>query len=143
MGPPAAFEGTQCLGTQIAANYSDNDTWAGTTATSPFIGLTGLANPMLTFWMWVDTESAMYDGGNLQISTDGGTTYSVVTGVTPAYPLLIRGKPAWGSHQAALGWQAVQADSAYAGHITFVQFGFHSDSSATFAGFYIDSFSIQ
>lgn len=144
IGPATAFEGTQCLGTQIAANYSDNQTWAGTTATSPAIDLTGLTNPTATFRMWVDTEGSTFDGADLMISTDGGVMYSVVTSVTPAYPLLIAGNPAWGGHQGALGWQAVQADlSSYAGNIVRLRFGFQSDSSGTFAGFYVDSFLVQ
>jgi hypothetical protein len=144
VGPAAAFEGNQCLGTQIAGNYSGNDTWAGTTATSPDVDLRGVKNATLTFRMWVDTEGATYDGGNLQISIDGGASYSVVTSVTPAYPLLIAGQPAWGGHQGALGWQAVQADlSAYVGHIVRLRFAFQSDSSGNFAGFYVDSVAIQ
>lgn len=144
VGPPTAFEGTQSIGTQIAGNYNNNDTWASTTATSPDIDITGLANPTLTFRMWIDTEGATYDGGNLQISIDGGATYSVVTSVTPAYSLTIAAEPAWGGHQGAFGWQPVQADlSAYAGHIIRLRFAFQSDSSGTFAGFYIDSVTVQ
>ena len=57
----------------------------------------------------------------------------------PAYPLLIAGEAAWGGHQSALGWQFVQADlSAYAGQTVRLQFAFHTDSSGTFPGVYID-----
>jgi Immune inhibitor A peptidase M6 len=144
VGPAMAFQGMNCLGTQIAANYSDNDTWAGTTATSPAIDLTGVVNPTLTFRMWVDTEGSTFDGADLLISTDGGVTYSVVTSVTPAYTLTVASLPAWGGHQAALGWQAVQADlSAYAGNIVLLRFGFSSDASGNYPGFYVDSFSVQ
>ena len=45
VGPATAFVGTQCLATQIAGHYSDLQTWAGTTATSPDIDLTGRAEP--------------------------------------------------------------------------------------------------
>jgi bacillopeptidase F (M6 metalloprotease family) len=62
----------------------------------------------------------------------------------PVYPLTIAGKPAWGGHQSALGWQLVQADlSAYAGQTIRLRFGFQSDFSGTFAGVYIDDFLVK
>jgi hypothetical protein len=141
VGPATAYAGTQCLATQIAAPYNNLQTWAGTTATSPDIDLTGAANPMLTFRMWVDTEGTTYDGANLQISTDGGMSYSIINDVTltPAYPLMIAGEPAWGGQQSALGWQLVKTDlSAYVGQTIRLRFAFQSDSSGTFPGVYID-----
>jgi hypothetical protein len=139
VGPATAYVGTQCIATQIAGHYNDDQTFAGTTATSPDIDLTAASNPTLTFRMWIDTEGSTYDGANLQISADGGMTYSVVNSVLPAYPLLIAGQPAWGGHQSGVGWQLVQADlSAYAGQIIRLQFSFQSDSSGTYAGVYID-----
>jgi hypothetical protein len=144
VGPVAAFVGTQCIGTQIAGLYNDSQGWAATTATSPDIDLTTAANPILTFRMWVDTEGSTYDGANLAISTDGGVNYSVISNVMPAYPLTVTGKPAWGGHQAALGWQNVQADlSAYAGQTIRLQFAFRSDSSGTFPGVYIDDILVK
>ncbi|MDC3955214.1 choice-of-anchor J domain-containing protein [Polyangium jinanense] len=144
VGPEAAYDGTQCIATQIAGPYSSSQTWAGTTATSPDIDLTGVASPKLTFRMWIDTEGSQYDGVNLKISTDGGMSYSVVNSVLPAYPLTIAGQPAWGGHHAGLGWQLVQADlSAYAGQIVRLQFGFQSDSSGNYPGAYIDDIFIE
>lgn len=139
VGPATAFAGAQCLATQIAGPYNDLQTWAGTTATSPDIDLAGLMSPKVTFRMWVDTEGSNYDGFNLQLSIDGGMSYSILENVQPMYPLTIAGKPAWGGHQSALGWQLVQADlSAYAGQTIRLRFGFQSDSSGTFPGVYID-----
>lgn len=139
VGPATAFVGTQCIATQLAGSYNHLQTWAGTTATSPDINLTGVVSPILTFRMWVDTEGSTYDGANLQISTDGGMNYSIINNAIPAYPLIVAGKPAWGGHQSALGWQSVQADlSAYAGQTIRLQFTFQSDSSGTFPGVYID-----
>ena len=47
--------------------------------------------------------------------------------------------PAWGGHQAPLGWQDVQADlSAFSGQVVRLRFAFASDSSGTFPGTYID-----
>jgi bacillopeptidase F (M6 metalloprotease family) len=139
VGPVSAYAGTQCIGTRIAGNYHDLQTWDGTTATSPDIDLTNVPNPVVTFRMWIDTEGSIYDGVNLQISTDGGVTFSIINDVMPMYTLTVLGKPAWGGHQQALGWQLIQADlSPFAGQIVRLRFAFRSDSSSTFAGVYID-----
>jgi hypothetical protein len=143
VGPAAASDGTQCIGTGIGQNYVNNDTWAGTTATSPAIDLTGVPNPTLQFRMWILTEGLIYDGANLEISADGGVTYTVLNTVTPAYPLTVAGEPAWGGDQSLLGWQLVQADlTAYSGGMVLLRFGFRSDTSNTFAGVFIDDFLI-
>ena len=96
-GPAAAYDGKQCLGTGLTVNYSNNDTWAATTATSPPIDLTAATSAMLTFRMWFDTEGGTADGANLQISTDDGVSFAVVPArtMTPAYALSIAGEPAW------------------------------------------------
>jgi hypothetical protein len=142
-GPATAYVGTQCIGTGMIHDYSNNDTYAGTTATSPPITLPGQPQT-LTFRMWVDTEGGLYDGFNLAISVDGGVTYSVVDTVIPQYPLVIAGEPAWGGHQAALGWQLVQADlTPYTGMTILLRFGFRSDASDTYAGAFLDDFLIE
>jgi hypothetical protein len=142
VGPATAFEGAQCLGTNLAGPYSDLQVWAA--AISPPIDLTALSSATLSFRMWVDTEGSTYDGFTLEGSTDGGATWSVVGAVTPAYPLVIAGKPAWGGHQAALGWQYVEADlSALAGQVIRLQFAFRSDSSGTAPGAYLDELLVR
>jgi hypothetical protein len=143
VGPMAAYAGTQCLATQLSSNYHDNQPWT-TTATSPIIDLTGVQNPLLTFRMWIDTEGATYDGANLQLSTDGGMSYTILTNVMPAYTLTVAGYPAWGGHQSALGWQAVTVDlSAYTNQAIRLQFAFHSDTSGNYPGVYIDEILIN
>ncbi len=93
--------------------------------------------------MWVDTEGAVNDGANLEISDNGGP-FTVLNTVTPPYPLTIGGEPAWGGHQASLGWQLVQVDlTAYSNKKVRLRFGFQSDSSTTFAGFYVDDFLVE
>jgi hypothetical protein len=144
VGPATAYVGTQCIATQIDAVYSDNQTFAGTTATSPDIDLTAAQSPILTFRMWIDTEGSKYDGVNLQVSADGGMSYSIVNGVSPAYPLTVAGNPAWGGHQSGLGWQFMQADlSPYVGKTIRLRFSFQSDSSGTVPGVYIDDIFID
>jgi hypothetical protein len=145
-GPATAYVGTHCIGVGMVTDYSNLDTWAGTTATSPPIALTE-PSPILTFRMWVVTEGMTYDGGNLQISTDGGMTWSVVPSVVPIYPLMIAGSPteqAWGGMQSALGWQLVTvALQPWSGKTVNLRFAFESDSSNVFPGIYIDDFLIQ
>jgi hypothetical protein len=144
VGPASAYDGVQCIGAGLGTGYSNNDTWAGTTATSPEIDLGGVLSPILTFRMWVDTEGGTHDGFNLGISDNGGANYTVLNTVTPAYPLMIAGEPAWGGQQSALGWQLVQVDlTAYSGKKVRLRFGFESDPSVTFSGAYIDDFLIQ
>jgi hypothetical protein len=139
VGPASAYAGTQCIGTKIAGNYSDLQTWDGTTATSPDIDLASIPSPVVTFRMWVDTEGGTFDGVNLQVSTDGGMSFSILNDVMPVYPLIIVGQPAWGGHQPALDWQLIQADlSSFAGKIVRLRFAFRSDPSTTFPGVYID-----
>lgn len=138
VGPASAYDGTQCIGTQLAGPYQNLQTWAGTTATSPEIALPASLPQTLVFRAWIDTEGATYDGFGLQISTDG-TSFTTLTSVTPAYPLTIAGQPAWGGRQAALGWQTLEADlAAYAGQTVRIRFAFQSDSSGTFPGVYVD-----
>jgi hypothetical protein len=144
VGPATAYDGTQCIATKIGGFYSNLDTWAGTTATSPQVQLPQGASSTLTFRMWLDTEGATYDGAHLEISLDNGMTWQVLTTVMPAYTLTIAGKPAWGGHQGALGWQLVQADlSAFTGQFVRFRFAFQSDSSDTFPGVYIDTFLVE
>lgn len=138
-GPGSAFVGAQCLATKLAGNYSNLQTFAATTATSPDINLAGVSTPNLSFRMWVDTEGSTFDGVTLMISNDGGVNYSVLDTATPAFTLTIGGKPAWGGHQAALGWQAIEADlGAFADQTVRFRFAFQSDSSGIYPGVYID-----
>ncbi len=139
VGPTNAFSGTQCLATQISQVYSDDQEWLVATATSPPVDLTTATNPQLTWRCWLETEGSIYDGANLKISVDGGSTYQVVSTVTPAYGLTIDGEDAWGGSFGSLGWQEFTADlSAFVGQNVLLRFAFHTDSSVTYPGVYID-----
>jgi Immune inhibitor A peptidase M6 len=139
VGPSTAYSGTQCLATKLASNYSTDQLWANTTATSPDIDLTTAVGPKLSFRMYIDTEGSTFDGANLKISTNGGSTYSIVNNVVPAYTLSVDGQPAWGGHQGSAGWQLVQADlSAYVGQTIRLRIAFSSDDIVTYPGVYID-----
>lgn len=142
-GPPAAFGGTNCIGTQLGSNYSALQTYTTATATSPDIALRGDMPQVLRFKAWVDTE-APYDGFLLQISDDGGATYPDLVTVSPEYNLTVAGHHAWGGQQSALAWQSFSADlSAFEGQTISLRFAFQSDASTSFAGVYIDDIAIS
>ncbi len=136
VGPAAAFSGTKAMATIIAGNYSNNDAYATTIATSPNIDLSAATTPTLRFMAWLKTETS-FDGFNVKVSTDG-TTFTQLTSVTPAYPSgTLAGESAWrGTFDT---WQPYTADlSAYAGQVIQVRFAFRSDGSVVYPGVYID-----
>lgn len=141
-GPSAAYDGTQCIGTKLNANYSNSLPWT-TTATSPTIAVPAGSSPTLTFRMWVSTEGSTYDGANLKISANGGA-FQIVNSVTPAYNLTVGGESAWGGDMSASGWQLVTTSlAAYAGQNIQLRLAFRSDSSITYPGVFIDYVRIQ
>jgi hypothetical protein len=143
-GPGAAYGGSNCLATVLDGDYSNNQAWSTATATSPAIDLVSATAPQLGFRVWVDTEGGTFDGFNLKISTDGGSTFSLVSAVSPAYPLTVDGQPAWGGHTAASGWQEFTADlSGYVGYGVLLQLAFRSDGLGTFPGVYADDFVVK
>jgi len=144
VGPAAAFSGTKCLGTQIDANYNNDQAWTTAVATSPPINLAGLTTPKLSFRTWIDTEGSSFDGFNIKVSTDGGVTYNLVNAVTPAYSLTVSSEAAWGGHLSAQGWQLYTADlAAFAGQNVLVRIAFHSDSSIVYPGVYVDDVTVS
>jgi uncharacterized repeat protein (TIGR01451 family) len=112
------------------------------------------AGAQLTFWHWIDAEVSTsypdhcYDGGLLQISTNGGTDWQTLT---PAggYPYRIRAggtpgpfaaeTPVWsGTHD----WQQVTVDlTGYAG-MAKLRWAFGSDGAATREGWYLDDITV-
>jgi len=138
-GPPAARSGTQCIATRLDGNYSNSQPWGTAAATSPPIDLTTATSPQLTWSVWIHTEGSVFDGTNLKVSADGGTSWLIVTAVTPPYSLTVNTEPAWGGNLASLGWQVFQADlTAYAGQVVQIRFDFRSDGSIVYPGVYVD-----
>jgi hypothetical protein len=138
-GPSSAHGGSHVIATQLAGDYHDSQSYTTAIATSPTIALGSATNPKLSFWVWLDTEGKTYDGFNLKISTNGGSTFTQVNAVTPAYPLTINNEDAWGGDHSGEGWQNYLADlSAYAGKNVILRFAFRSDGSTTAPGVYID-----
>ncbi|MCD6162017.1 MAG: T9SS type A sorting domain-containing protein [candidate division Zixibacteria bacterium] len=142
-GPGNAHSGVNVWATALAGEYP-NDSWNFLT-TLPF-GLS--AGAVMSFWQWYNTE-ASWDGGNVKISTDGGSSFEVITpneGYTgeanTSNPL--SGEPIFTGHNVGEMWHSVTFDlAAYVGQSVIFRFDFGSDGSVTYPGWYIDDFTIM
>ncbi len=144
---PAGCAGNSlgCIGTIMSGYYSSSGcAWGTCSASSPDIDLTTAVAPALRFQGWVSTEGSIWDGCNLKVSTDGGSTYNIVTTVTPAYNLSdVDGQQAWGEDTLTWNatWTQFDADlSAFAGETIRIRFDFRADSSVNdYPGCYVDN----
>jgi protocatechuate 3,4-dioxygenase beta subunit len=134
-GPMAAHEGTKLWATNLAGNYPAGHYWLDSPVISVPVG------EDLTWWQWFYMETS-YDGGNIKISTDGGTTWTLLTPVggytgtansaNPLYPEAIY----TGSYQS---WAQKTIDlAAYEGQAVKFRFDFGADPSVNYAGWNID-----
>ncbi len=104
--------------------------------------------PILHFWHQYNTESS-FDGGVVEISTDGGTTWTDVTMTQNGYNGII--SSSWGSpiggRQAFTGnsggYIETRADlSSYNGQNVQIRFRFATDTSRGGNGWYVDDVQI-
>jgi len=144
-GPGAAYSGANLVGTLINGTYSLGPLLS--TLTSPEIAIGD--DPVLTFYHWYTTENT-YDGGNVKISTDGGSTWTLIT-PDGGYDGLLSSdfENPIGGEEAFYGsnglWQMETFDlSAYADQTVQVKFDYGSDNSViTGFGWYIDDIFIE
>ncbi len=137
-GVPAAgigaHSGARVWATALSADYPDDADWR--LESSP-IALPPHA-ARLTFWHRYDIESS-WDGGNLQISTDGGTNFTPLT-PEQGYPddsVSALGGPGYSGSSG--GWVQAAFDlSAYGGQSVVLRWAFASDGSQTEPGWFID-----
>jgi hypothetical protein len=136
-GPGAAYSGAKLWATNLGGDYPANtNTQLTTTA------VTVPTDGDLTFWHWWDTEES-YDGGNVKISTNGGSTWTLITplsgytgtanSLNPLYP-----EPIFSGHEQGF-WEQMTFDlAAYEGMSVMFRFDFGSDGSVQYPGWYFD-----
>jgi len=111
--------------------------------TTPFAATSGAA---LTFWHRYNLEAG-YDGGVIEVSTNGGGTWAdlgphIVQGpydrtISASYDSPIGGRQAWSGNNS--GWEKVVVDlSAYAGQDVMVRWRLACDRSVDDEGWYVD-----
>jgi hypothetical protein len=139
VGPTRPYSGARCLGTNLDGNYSANRAYATSYAQTPSIDLTGATAPTLSFRAWMQTEAYAYDAYNVAVSTDGGTTFAVLSTVTPPYTGTVASQTAWYGDQSAAGWRFVSGNlAAYVNQQIILRFQFRSDGGTQYPGVYID-----
>ena len=143
-GPMSGYSGTNGWGTVISGNYPNGANFTLDTPV-PFFVESPLAE--MIFWHWYDIENS-FDGGNVKVSADGGTSWTVIT-PDIGYPGIantanpLSGEPIFCSHNQQF-WEEVTFDlSAYQGQSIIIRWHFGSDSSVQYPGWYIDDVSIS
>ncbi len=127
-GPGTAFSGTRAWATVLDGPYLNN---ALDQLALPSVDTASLANPMLLWWQWVDTEP----GDSLWLEQK---IAGVWTRVDPVY-----GYPdATGFTGANLSWQKVTLDLAGATDLSQVRFVFSSNPSVAASGVVVDDVSL-
>jgi hypothetical protein len=104
---------------------------------------------MLSFWHWYGTEES-YDGGNVKISTDGGTNWSLITpaggydfSLSTEYENPIGGEMAFTGSGMTWGQETFDL-SMYDGESIMIRFDFGSDNSVVIGdGWYIDDVTLE
>ncbi len=128
-GPGQAHSGLKGWATNLSGNYNNNEDGY---ALSPNINLSSYSGGplILVWWQWLRTESN-YDYGSVEVSNNGGTTWTRVYGEVSGQV-----DSAWTQHSVAL-------NSSYALSNFRVRFRLRSDSSITYPGYYIDEVGVS
>ncbi|MDY0004136.1 MAG: DUF4215 domain-containing protein [Polyangia bacterium] len=136
-GPSACLEGARCVGTSMSGAYAANLTYDTCVLESPSISLAGATAPTLSVFMWLYSQ-ASYDGGNVKVSNNGGSTWELLT-PDGGYDGTAASEQAFYGDKQALGWHRKTFDlSAWAGQTIKLRFSFASNGYTQYAGWYLD-----
>ena len=138
-----AHSGSKVWGTVLGANYAN---CADYRLDLPPVSLVNMTSATLRCWNWYRSEAG-YDGGNLQVSVDGGLNWTVVP------PSGGYGGNLTGACNPLAGQQGFQGVStvwmervfplsAYIGRWIHLRFRFGADRSSRDRGWYIDDLSL-
>ena len=128
-GPGEAHSGSYVIATNPTGNYNASEL---SYMTSPQIDLTGFGTdtPVIEFWQWRHIESATFDNATVEVTKDGGTTWTAVYG------------PVGGVNDTAYNKVVIALDPSYNVANFQIRFKFKSDSSVQYEGWYVDDIGI-
>jgi hypothetical protein len=123
-GPGSAHSGVMVWATNLAGHHGNQE---DSYVESPDIDLSPFAGSgfSLSWWQWLQTESG-FDYGEVQVSNDGGTSWTTVFG------------PVSGDIDMSWAQRAVLLDSSFAVSNFRVRFHLYTDSAGTRPGWYVD-----
>ena len=123
---------------------------------SPAVSLVGVSSPNLQFWNYQHMETATvgcFDGGILEVSTDGGSNWTQVTGglqtdpydgpISTGFSNPLAGLNAWCGNNPQNWLNSVVDLGPYAGQNVSFRFRLGSDNSVNREGWYIDDVVVQ
>jgi subtilisin-like proprotein convertase family protein len=155
-GPGSAHGGTQAWATNLSGPYSRSGgaTNGDFSVISPPIDLAAAGAATLSFWHWYDiwndaNPDGQDDGAWLEISSDGGSTWALLTPEGGYNNTLDYEAPrpygaCWSGTTAA--WSEVRADlAAFVGRVVQLRFRFwaEGDEGSPRAGWYLDDVRIS
>jgi hypothetical protein len=138
-GPPGAYFGVNVWGVNLSGDYplncNDNLVSVSFMIHSP--------GALFEFYQWYDIESG-WDGGNVSISTNGGSSWTLVTPIggyddPDVYAL---SQPGYTGNSG--GWVRAEFDlSGYVGENVMFRWRFASDGYINAPGWYIDDVAVR
>ena len=138
-GPSACAGGQGCYGTTMDGTYTSSMNFDTCYVEAPAMDMSAATGFItMDFDMWLETENN-YDYGLVQVSTDGGTTWTALAMQSPAY-----NDPDGWMGALATNWVPASADlSTLAGQSDVrIRWALDTDVSGNRAGFYIDNATI-
>lgn len=131
--------------------HSGDSCWWSNRADESLTGLTrafdlsGVEEATLIYWTWYDIEPG-YDYATVEISTDGGQQWHVLSTPSGTNADPHANNPGWGytgSSRNPPGWIQEQVDlSPYTGSEALVRFAYLTDGAVTGAGLLLDDIAI-
>lgn len=155
-GAPLWSQASTRAHTGSKAYFADGNPFSTCSAlTTPILVLGSAGNPsVLSFWSWRDNLESTWDGGVVEISTDGGGSWTKLN-PTPTYPGTFDPQSAscaatsqapasagfTGNDTAWQGPYTVDL-SGFAGQTALIRFDFGTDPAVTSVGWYVDDIQV-
>jgi len=148
VGPDAAHSGVSLWATKLDTNYTNNT--LSVLSLPPMVVPDDGILPRLTFWHWYSFETPdedIYDGGNVQITTDGGVSWTILSPIDGYAGVAFEHNDYVGGDSVftglSNGWENAIFDlTAYEGMSVEFRIFFGSDPYVSSHGWYVDDIAL-